>query len=63
MENIDRKSPKTGEVARSLILQGVAPKLVMAATRVAVPGSGITMNSVYTYRSDVRREIQRDTTA
>lgn len=56
LERNDTKTIKSGSVAKALIRQGVSPKNVMLATKAAVPYCDITMNAVYTYRSDVRRE-------
>ena len=55
-EKNDLWAIKSGSIAKALIRKGVSPKNVMLATKAAVPHCGITMNAVYTYRSDVRRE-------
>lgn len=45
-----------GEIAKDLILAGVPTKEVVTIVRLMVHGCRITTNSVYFYRSELRRE-------
>lgn len=45
-----------GDIAKATILWGASTEDAARITKILIPSCNITKNSVYTYRSDLRRD-------